>query len=80
MSFLVDSPSFRPRQGVTLSRYVQWMGPPSDDEDVAGDHGTCQYQRVYLPINQVQAIMRLRACNWPLEVYWNTARARSERV
>ncbi len=25
---------------------------------------TSQYQRVYLPVNQVQAIMRLRVGNW----------------
>ncbi len=32
------------------------MGPPSNDEDVSGDQDTCQYQRVYLPVNQVFAI------------------------
>ncbi len=63
-----------------MSPYLQWMGPPSCDKDVSGDHDTCQYQRVYLPANQVQAIMRLRVCNWRLEVYQNTARPRSERV
>ncbi len=76
----LDPRDYHESTGVTLSRYVQWMGPPSGDEDVSGDQDTCQYQRVYLPVNQVQAIMRLRVCNWPLEVYRNTARVRSERV
>ncbi len=31
------------------------------------------------PTKQVQALMRLRVCSWNLEVYRNTARARSER-
>ncbi len=59
---------------------IAYYGTFSCHPLVPGDHDTCQYQLVYLPINQVQVIMRLRVCNWPLEVYRNTARPRSERV
>ncbi len=71
-----------------MSWYVQWIGPPTYDkagevpcgEDASGDHDTWQYQRVYLPANQVQAILRLLVCIWPLEVCRNIARARGERL
>lgn len=61
-----------------MFRCMQWMGPLPCDEDASGDHETCQYQRVYLPVNQVKAIMRLRVCNRPLKVHGNTARARGD--
>lgn len=65
--------------GVTMCRYVNWMGlPVREGEDGVLDPG--RYQGVYLPVSSVHAIARFRLCAWPLEVYRAAGvRVRSER-
>lgn len=54
--------------GVTMCRYVNWMGlPVREGEDGVLDPG--RYQGVYLPVSSFHAIARFRLCAWPLEVY-----------
>jgi hypothetical protein len=77
-----DTVPQEPRQyqvkgGVTLCRYVVWMGSPEYCEPGTG--GPCTYQRVYMPIQHVQLVLRFRVCNWPLGVYRNTHLPREAR-
>jgi hypothetical protein len=34
-----------------------------------GYGGPCVYQRVYMPVHHVHAVLRFRVCAWPLAVY-----------